>query len=91
MFKAKKLTSVLLTLVMILGIGVTSFAAVSPDAQDSKYKEAIELLGAMEIMVGDKETGAFRPDDTIRRSEFAKVAVTSIWQIALSIPRSSLT
>ena len=62
MFKAKKLTSVLLTLVMILGIGVTSFAAVSPDAQDSKYKEAIELLGAMEIMVGDKEVAPFDGD-----------------------------
>lgn len=78
MFKAKKLTSMFLSLVMILGLSVSSFAAVSSDAQDSKHKDAIELLGALEIMVGDAENGAFRPNDTIRRSEFAKVAVTSM-------------
>ena len=78
MFKAKKLTSFILSAVMMLGFGATSFASVSQDAQNSKYKEAIELLGALEIMVGDAETGAFRPDDTIKRSEFAKVAVTSM-------------
>lgn len=78
MFKAKKLTSIILSLVMLLGISVTSFAFVASDAQDSDHKEAIELLGALEIMVGDKDTGAFRPNDTIKRSEFAKVAVTSM-------------
>ena len=78
MFKAKKLTSFVLSLVMILGLGATSFAYVASDAQDSEYKSAIELLGALDIMVGDKDTGAFRPNDTIKRSEFAKVAVTSM-------------
>lgn len=78
MFKAKKMTSFILSAFMMLGFGATSFASVSQDAQDSKYKDAIELLGALEIMVGDAETGAFRPDDTIKRSEFAKVAVTSM-------------
>ncbi len=78
MFKAKKVTSFILSAVMMLGFTVSSFAAVSPDAQNSKYKEAIELLGALEIMVGDAESGNFRPDDTIKRSEFAKVAVTAM-------------
>ncbi len=78
MFSAKKLTSFILSLVMLLGISVTSFANVAKDTSDSAYKEAIELLGALEIMVGDKDTGAFRPNDTIKRSEFAKVAVTSM-------------
>ncbi len=78
MFKAKKVTSFILSAVMMLGFTVSSFAAVAPDAQNSKYKEAIELLGALEIMVGDAESGNFRPDDTIRRSEFAKVAVTAM-------------
>ena len=78
MFFKKKLTSIILSLVMILGLSATSFAYVPSDAKDSKYKEAIELLGALEIMVGDKDTGAFRPNDTIKRSEFAKVAVTSM-------------
>jgi len=78
MFKAKKLTSSVLSAVMALGFTATSFASVSQDAQTSKYKDAIELLGALEIMVGDAETGAFRPEDSIKRSEFAKVAVTSM-------------
>ncbi len=78
MFNAKKVTSFILSAVMMLGFTVSSFAAVSPDAQNSKYKEAIELLGALEIMVGDAEDGNFRPEDTIKRSEFAKVAVTSM-------------
>ena len=78
MFKAKKVTSFILSAVMMLGFTVSSFAAVAPDAQNSKYKEAIELLGALEIMVGDAESGNFRPDDTIRRSEIAKVAVTAM-------------
>lgn len=52
--------------------------ALSPDIADTKYAEAAELLGALGIMVGDAESGAFRPDDPILRSEMAKVAVYSI-------------
>ncbi len=78
MFKAKKMTSFILSTCMTLGFGATTFAALPSDAKDSKYKDAIEVLGALEIMVGDAETGAFRPEDTIKRSEFAKVAVTSM-------------
>lgn len=78
MLKAKKLTSFILSACMALGFGANVFASVPSDAQDSKYADAIEVLGALEIMVGDAESGAFRPDDTIRRSEFAKVAVTSM-------------
>ena len=52
--------------------------ALAPDIADTKYAEAAELLGALGIMVGDAEDGAFRPDDPILRSEMAKVAVYSI-------------
>ncbi len=52
--------------------------ALSPDIADTKYAEAAELLGALGIMVGDAESGAFRPDDPILRSEMSKVAVYSI-------------
>lgn len=78
MFKAKKLTSFILSACMTVGFGATSFAAVPSDAVNSKHADAIEVLGALEIMVGDAESGAFRPNDTIKRSEFAKVAVTSM-------------
>ena len=50
----------------------------SPDISGTKYEEAAELLGALGIMVGDAENGAFRPNDNIIRSEMAKVAVYSV-------------
>lgn len=52
--------------------------ALAPDIAGTKYEEAAELLGALGIMVGDAEDGAFRPSDTIIRSEMAKVAVYSV-------------
>ncbi len=50
----------------------------SPDIVGTQYEEAAELLGALGIMVGDAESGAFRPNDNIIRSEMAKVAVYSV-------------
>lgn len=50
----------------------------SPDIGDTKYQEAAEVLGALGIMVGDAESGLFRPDDNILRSEMAKVSVYSV-------------
>ena len=55
-----------------------SRVALSPDISDTKYAEAARILGALGIMVGDAETGNFRPDDNILRSEMAKVSVYSI-------------
>ncbi len=84
MFQAKKLTSFVLSACMAFGFGAQAFASVPVDAKDSKHADAIEVLGALEIMVGDAETGAFRPEDTIKRSEFAKVAVTSLGMGAIA-------
>lgn len=56
----------------------TTRISLAPDIADTKYEEAAELLGALGIMVGDAETGAFRPSDAIIRSEMAKVAVYSV-------------
>ncbi len=54
-----------------------SRVALPPDIAGTKYEEAAEVLGALGIMIGD-DTGAFRPDDNIKRSEMAKVAVYSV-------------
>lgn len=75
MIKTKKFTAFLLAAVMTFATAVTSFAALPSDVVDSKYEEAIETLGALKIMVGDAETGLFRPEESLKRSEFAKVAV----------------
>lgn len=56
----------------------TTRVALPPDISDTKYAEAAELLGALGIMVGDAEDGAFRPEDPILRSEMAKVASYSV-------------
>ena len=52
--------------------------ALPPDIQGTMYEDAAEVLGALGIMVGDAEDGAFRPNDNILRSEMAKVAVYSV-------------
>lgn len=56
----------------------TSRVTLAPDIAGTQYEEAAELLGALGIMVGDAESGAFRPSDNIIRSEMAKVAVYSV-------------
>ena len=56
----------------------TARVALAPDISGTQYEEAAELLGALGIMVGDAESGAFRPNDSIIRSEMAKVAVYSV-------------
>ncbi|MBR5614909.1 MAG: S-layer homology domain-containing protein [Clostridia bacterium] len=56
----------------------SSRVALAPDIVDTKYAEAAEILGALGIMVGDAETGNFRPNDSILRSEMSKVSVYSV-------------
>ncbi|MBQ9915198.1 MAG: S-layer homology domain-containing protein, partial [Clostridia bacterium] len=74
---SKKLTAAFSAAVMTMGMAMSSFAALPSDVVDSPYEEAIETLGALSIMVGDDD-GKFRPDASIRRSEFAKVAVEAM-------------
>jgi len=74
---SKKLTAGFMAGIMTLGMAFSAFAALPSDVIDSPYEESIETLGALEIMIGDDD-GQFRPGDTIRRSEFAKVAVEAL-------------
>lgn len=78
MLRFKKLTAFSVVLCMLLSLFGTAFAYTVPsDVAGTTYEEAAELLGALGIMVGDKD-GSFRPDDTIIRSEFAKIAVHAL-------------
>lgn len=53
----------------------TSFATVLPEEIiGTKYEEPVQVLAALKIMVGD-ENGSLRLNDTIRRSEVAKMVV----------------
>lgn len=80
MNKFRKLLGAVLACAMIFSaIGTASVgAALPPDMEDDRHAEAVETLGALNIMVGDAETGLFRPGDAIKRSEFAKIAVNAL-------------
>lgn len=60
-----------------LSLVPTSMAAVPSDVQGTRYEEPVQILSALKIMVGD-ENGEFRLDDTIIRSEVAKMAVHAL-------------
>lgn len=54
---------------------LTASAAVLPEELvGTKYEEPIQVLAALKIMVGD-DNGSLRLDDTIKRSEVAKMVV----------------
>lgn len=80
MKKLRKLLSSVLALAMILSVIGTAnvSASLPPDMENNSRAEAVETLGALGIMVGDAETGLFRPDDAIKRSEVAKIAVAAL-------------
>ena len=48
------------------------------DIKDTRFEEPAQVLAALGIMVGDKESGLMRPESEIRRSEVAKMAVMAL-------------
>ena len=73
----KKVLSVVLTLVMAIGIVTPAHGfEVSEDVAGTVYEEAATVLGALGIMIGDE--GGFRPNDTVTRAEFAKIAIHAL-------------
>ena len=78
MFNFKRLISTAVAFVMAASVMSTAFAAIPSDVAGTEYEEAAQVLGVLDIMVGDKDTGTFRPDDTIIRSEGARVAISAL-------------
>lgn len=56
---------------------VPSLAAIPADVSGTRYEQPAQVLSALKIMIGD-DTGAFRPDDTIIRSEVTKIAIHAL-------------
>ena len=79
MSKVRKGISFAVVLVMMLSsiIPVSAFK-VAEDVKGTEYETTAAILGALSIMVGDAETGDFRPADEILRSEVATVAVRTL-------------
>ncbi len=79
MSKARKIFSFVVVLALALGVFAPAYAyTVADDVAGTEYEDIAAVLGALDIMVGDKETGAFRPNDDILRSEVATVAVREL-------------
>lgn len=79
MSKAKKALSFVVAMVMLMSLFVpVSAFKVAEDVKGTEYESTAAILGALSIMVGDAETGDFRPQDEILRSEVATVAVRTL-------------
>lgn len=73
----KRALSVVLAFVIAIGIMAPATAyEISDDVAGTQYAEAATVLGALGIMIGDE--GGFRPNDTVTRAEFAKIAVYAL-------------
>lgn len=66
----KKSLALLVACVMVFGM--VAFAAFPDVPLDANYKNAVEILSQLKVMIGD-EKGNFNPDQTIIRSEAAKI------------------
>ena len=63
----KQILSVAVATSTVLSCVPVSMAAIPADVQGTRYEEPVQILSALNIMVGD-ENGAYRLDDTIIRS-----------------------
>ncbi|NLB80415.1 MAG: S-layer homology domain-containing protein, partial [Clostridiaceae bacterium] len=78
--KARILSLILATVLMLIGTGTTAFAANYSDvAEDSSYFQSISLLSALGLLKG-YEDNTFKPDGDITRAEFAAVVVRALGQ-----------
>jgi len=70
----RKSLAFLVVLAMVLSCVAPVFAATPADVEGTDYESAVGNLAALGIISGDKETGNYRPNDSITRAEFAKIA-----------------
>lgn len=74
-FTKKAITVMVLASTFAQSAGV--FAKVPSEIAGTRFEEPIQVLSALKIMIGD-DNGKFRPDDTIIRSEVAKMAIHAL-------------
>ena len=66
-----------------LTASMNAFAAIPSDVAGTRFEEPVQVLNALRIMIGD-DNGTFRLDDTIIRSEVAKMAVHAMGMEAIA-------
>lgn len=72
----KKISAFILSIMMLFSFMPVGAFTIADDVNNTAYEESAYVLGALGIMVGDAGTGNFRPEDSITRAEFARVAVS---------------
>ena len=72
MKNVRKVLAMVLALTMVLGVLSINAFAYTDIPEDATYNEAVTILTALGVLEGDP-SGEFRPEDTIKRSEFAKI------------------
>ncbi len=73
----KILSAILASASLGAAASVPALAKIPEDVAGTRFEEPVQVLSALKIMIGD-ENGKFRLDDTIIRSEVAKMAVHTI-------------
>lgn len=73
----KILSAILAAGTMTAAASIPALAAIPEDVAGTRFEEPVQVLSALKIMIGD-ESGKFRLDDTIIRSEVAKMAVHAL-------------
>lgn len=76
---SKKFLSLVLAFAMLLGLfqSVSAFN-IAEDVKGTDLETTAAVLGSLNIMTGDADTGNFRPNDSIKRSEVARVAISEL-------------
>lgn len=76
---SKKFLSLVLAFAMLLGMfqSVSAFN-IAGDVKGTDLETTAAVLGSLNIMTGDADTGNFRPNDSIKRSEVARVAISEL-------------
>ena len=82
----KKNLKKVISAVIALALSASTFASVSfaksfSDVAGTAYAEAVDVLSALKIIDG-YEDGSFKPENTIKRSEAAKIIVAMVNKVA---------
>jgi S-layer family protein len=77
LMKRKLIASIIVMAMILSMVGVGFAAPVASDVVDTDYEDAVAELSALNILNGYPD-GTFRPEKTVTRAEFAKIAVLEI-------------
>ena len=72
----RKVLALVLVVATLFSFAAMASAATYKDADKVSYKEAVDVLSALNILNGYPEDGTFRPTNSITREEMAKMIAT---------------